>query len=80
MKEKIEMQNRSQDQHTNIMIVWAVSIAILGLLAGLRPVPCKSDEIPVVVKDQVNIPANPLADGKAYYVTLYPGDRRRFYM
>ncbi len=66
------MLNRSQDQHTNIMIVCVVSIAILGLLVGIRPVPCKSDEIPVAVKDQVNIPANPLADGTAYYVTLYP--------
>jgi len=66
------MQNRSQDRHTNVMIVCVVSIAILGLLAGIRPVPCKSDEIPVTVKDQVSIPANPLADGTAYYVTLYP--------
>lgn len=69
------MENRSRDQHTQhtkVMIVCVVSIAILGLLAGIRPGPCKSDEIPVVVKDQVNIPANPLADGTAYYVTLYP--------
>jgi hypothetical protein len=68
------MENRSQDQHTKVRVVCVVSIALLGLLAfvGIRPVPCKSAEIPVAVKDQVNIPANPLADGTAYSVTLYP--------
>ncbi len=38
----------------------------------LRPVPSKSDDVSVSGKDQVNIPADPLADGTAYYVTLYP--------
>ncbi len=41
---------------------------------SLSPIPSKSDDVFVPAKDQINIPADPVANGTAYYVTLYPSE------
>lgn len=77
------MQNRSEGHHNNIMVVCAIITALLALLAfiGIRqytdllgPARSKSPEVRAAGKDQIDIPTDPIADGTAYYVTLYPAE------